>query len=223
MARSFAGGTDKLQYGNAPTAGVWQIGAVAFWYRFTSATVMEMFSIYPAGGRNGFGILANPFNAGRIYVEAYDNSAPTAFAASTNPGSNDDNWHHFAYNFNTNNGAANSIYSEGALVTSANASKAWPIDNFVAGAPINLGADVSGFYTAYSGSLADLGLWIGGQLTADEIAALAKGASPDRFRPDLLELYVPLVRDTHDLMGRAVSTISGTSIVDHPRVLGGSI
>jgi hypothetical protein len=92
------------------------------------------------------------------------------------------------------------------------------------GAPIiNLANDPSGIYGPYNGSLAEYGVWQSVNLTADEIAALAKGVPPSRIRPSNLEVYVPLTRDVHDLKDRPVSAITGGTVVDHPRVIGGAV
>lgn len=46
----------------------------------------------------------------------------------------------------------------------------------------------------FDGKIAECGLWRG-VLTDDEIASLASGVSPGRFRPDLLRLYAPCYRN----------------------------
>lgn len=54
-------------------------------------------------------------------------------------------------------------------------------------------------------------------LAASEVAALAKGMSPDKVSPQGLVLYAPLVRDLIDLKGNTL-TNNGTTVADHPRI-----
>jgi hypothetical protein len=54
-------------------------------------------------------------------------------------------------------------------------------------------------------------------LSADEVAALADGMTPDKVSPQGLVLYAPLVRDLIDLKGNTL-TNNSTTVVDHPRV-----
>lgn len=64
--------------------------------------------------------------------------------------------------------------------------------------------------------LADVAVW-SGTLTSEERAALALGVSPALIRPDILELYLPLMRGGDDYMGAAF-TVTNATVADHPRV-----
>lgn len=68
----------------------------------------------------------------------------------------------------------------------------------------------------FAGDCAEAALWTVA-LTADDVAALAKGISPLLVRPQSLRFYAPLIRETLDLKGVAI-TSSGSTGTDHPRV-----
>ncbi len=67
------------------------------------------------------------------------------------------------------------------------------------------------------GMIAEVGIW-NAALDTGELAALAKGYSPELIRPASLREYVSMVRDNVTLKGLA-PTITGTSVVPHPRII----
>lgn len=223
MARTFASG-DHLYYGDAPI-GTWTTGTIAFWFKHTSTSVMTMVSIdFPGSTSFGFDILANPFSVGRVFVEAFNNStARVQIASSGTPAMNDGSWHHAAYVWDCASAGLNNFYVDGASVGTANASSGWAVGAVGNPARIQLADDTTGFYSDYVGSLADFAVWSNAQLNADEVSALYKGFPAQLIRPTSLEMHVPLVRDTHDLRGRAVSATVGGSVADHPRGVGGAV
>lgn len=68
----------------------------------------------------------------------------------------------------------------------------------------------------FNGNLAEFAIW-DRILTQEEITALATGYAPSFF-PNSLVMYEPMIRDNVNLKV-APSTISGTAVVDHPRIL----
>lgn len=68
----------------------------------------------------------------------------------------------------------------------------------------------------FAGDVAEAALW-DVALTAADVAALAKGLSPMHVRPQSLLFYAPLIRETVELTGVAI-TSSGSTSTDHPRV-----
>lgn len=68
----------------------------------------------------------------------------------------------------------------------------------------------------FAGDIAEAALWTVA-LTAADVAALAKGASPRLVRPESLQFYAPLIRETVELKGLAI-TSSGSTTTDHPRI-----
>lgn len=76
----------------------------------------------------------------------------------------------------------------------------------------NLGSE------AFDGQIAEVGIW-NADLTAAEVASLAKGMTCDKIRPQNLVFYAPLVRDLQDVRGGLTITNNNTATVaTHPRV-----
>lgn len=85
----------------------------------------------------------------------------------------------------------------------------------------SLGGRVGGDTNNFNGRLAEVGVW-NRELAVGEIAALAKGYKPANFLTNL-KFYAPLIGITTDnLIGAAASTMDGTSIIAHTRIIGGS-
>lgn len=73
-------------------------------------------------------------------------------------------------------------------------------------------------YAAFDGALAEVGIW-NTDLTAAEIASLAKGITCNRVRPQSLVFYAPLVRDLIDQRGgRTITNNNGATVANHPRI-----
>jgi hypothetical protein len=69
-----------------------------------------------------------------------------------------------------------------------------------------------------SGLMAEVGIW-NAELTAAEIASLAKGMTCDKVRPQSLVFYAPLIRNLQDASGGLTITNNNTATVaNHPRV-----
>jgi hypothetical protein len=65
---------------------------------------------------------------------------------------------------------------------------------------------------------AEVGIW-NAALTAAEVAALAKGMTCDKIRPQSLVFYAPLVRDLVDQKGGlTITNNNGATVANHPRV-----
>ncbi len=73
--------------------------------------------------------------------------------------------------------------------------------------------------SSYNGSLAEVAVW-NVALDDEEIVSLSKGVKPTMIRPDKLIAYFPLIRDVYNIINKQTSTVSGTTIVDHPRRYG---
>ena len=85
-----------------------------------------------------------------------------------------------------------------------------------------LGAHIlnTGAYWQYTtGRLAEAGIW-SVALTTEEFAALAKGMSPRKIRPQSLVYYARLVRDVKEIKGGLAIADggSGNAVADHPRI-----
>ena len=163
-----------------------------------------------AASHNGFRILVE-LNTGTMKARCGTRAGGVAANGTTTTSISDSNWH--------------SVIGE---ITSATARQVW-LDNAGNGSNATsltpgtltktvIGAQDSG--GSLSGNvghdLADLAVW-SGTLTADERASLAAGVSPLLIRPDILEIYLPLMRGATDYMGSAF-TVTNATVSDHPRV-----
>ena len=68
----------------------------------------------------------------------------------------------------------------------------------------------------FNGRIANVGIW-NVELTAAEVASLAKGVAVDHVRPQSLVLATPMIRDVTDKKGGAL-TATNTTVADHPRI-----
>lgn len=124
-------------------------------------------------------------------------------------------WRHVAFNYDRANGGANALFIDGTSEATGNSSAAWTYGS--TGLTIALGRHPQGFWTSFSGDMANFGHW-NAKLDAAEIAALAKGFSPRLIRPSALLEVAPLIRDTSEYRTGLAATVSGTTASDHPRV-----
>jgi hypothetical protein len=70
-----------------------------------------------------------------------------------------------------------------------------------------------------NGLIAEVAVW-SAALTADEIAALSDGFTPDQIRPQSLVFYAPLIRTLQDLRGGLTITATNSpTVAVHPRVI----
>jgi hypothetical protein len=69
----------------------------------------------------------------------------------------------------------------------------------------------------FTGQIAEFAKYATNLSDAD-IAALGKGASPMKVRPQVLSFYAPLIRDVIDLKGTALTDNGPTTAADHPRI-----
>lgn len=69
-----------------------------------------------------------------------------------------------------------------------------------------------------NGKIAEVGIW-NAALTDEEVAALAKGVSPAKVRPQSLVFYAPLIREVLDVKGgRALTQTGSPAVFPHPRI-----
>ncbi len=165
---------------------------------------------WEAGANNGFRLMVAS-QAGSMKVRVATKAGGAAYSASSTTAISDLNWH-----------------SAVGEITAANARQCW-LDNGGNGSSstsltpgtltkTSIGAqDNGGTIDSNIGhELANVAVW-SGTLTADERAALANGVSPLLIRPDILEIYLPLMRGGDDYMGAAF-TVTNATVADHPRV-----
>lgn len=221
MARSFAGGTDRLNYGGTTLGATKSLGGCHFRMKTTQVTVNAVpLSLWTAGSRSGIGFLLNN-TLNKMTVQCYGGTGTPAISMTSSQSVNDGAWHDIVLNWNMANGGNNALYIDGAAAVNANAGAAWfgSVDSLP-----YLGDSNDPFWPSFVGEIAELAYWFDRQLVADEIAALAKGFSPlSIFPPGAgggLAFYAPLVRDAEDhLRGGSLSSV-GTTVSDHPRIIG---
>lgn len=215
MARNFAGGTDRILFGaaNGLTS-----GCVAFWFRTSGVTTnTHILSCWNASSRTGLGFILNN-TANKLKASGIDATTERVAAVSTTS-VNNGAWHHAAFNFNVASGAANSLYIDGALEASVNSSAAWSLGS----TSIVFGDPLDTFWPTFNGDLAEAGFWIDRNLSADEIAALAKGYSPKCVHLEGLGGYWPFLRDQYNRADSFISSTVGTTVTDHPRIIAGLV
>lgn len=221
MAISFAGGTDQAWFGNGAWFASGTQGCHAFRIKTTQVTANTGVSTsWNVSGRSGLGFILNESSAAnKITAQGYDAGAGRQNVASTTS-VNDGNWHHVAFNWDAAAGQSCQIFVDGAQEATAANLAAWVVNS---NDNLFLGKTNSGFWASFVGSIAEYGVWSGRKLTADEIAALGRGYSPSRIAPDILTLHCPLGRSGKDYREAALAATTGTTVADHPRVLGGCV
>lgn len=217
MARNIAGGTNRIAWNTVEVQGA-PSGVCSFALRFrtTQNTLgVQLAARWSATSRSGWGLLLDP---DKVRLLVYSASASVLNIIGTTV-VNDGNWHTLVATIPAPTGATARLYIDGAQDASGNLSNNMGNNN----SPVTLGDSYDAFWPTYNGDVADMGYWFGETLTADEAAAYNKGVSAARFRQNALEvLYAPLVRDHQEKYGAAIATsgFSGTTVVDHPRVIG---
>lgn len=198
MAINFAGGTDRISY--QVGLGAFTTGCFAFRMKTTQTTANAVpISIWNSGSRFGFGFVLNN-TATKLLVQV--------------------NWHSIAFNWNQNNGAANTLFVNGAQEATANASTAWSNST----GALYLGDNNDTFWPSYVGDLAEVAVWCNRQLDAAEIAALGKDWSPSKIAPGVLNgltFHAPLVRSPNNRFDSFLGSQVGTTVTPHCRVVGG--
>ena len=136
----------------------------------------------------------------------------TAAAANTTALFNLNNWNHVAGVFSSS--ASRTVYLNGGNSVTNTTSLAINASNTVRIAAAQTATSIGNYSNGY---IAEVGLW-NVALTAEEIASLAKGMTPDKIRPQSLVFYAPLVRDLIDAKGGRTITNNGATVANHPRV-----
>jgi hypothetical protein len=210
MARSFNGTSDYIEHA-APLLTAAPI-TLACWFNATDATTsMTLVSISDiAGITNYFRLGLNSPTAGRVGANARSAVNATAESSASYVANT---WNHGCAVFAS--ASSRSAYLNGAAAGS----------DATASTPAGLDATNIGCLrrttriTFLSGAIAEVGIW-NSALSAADVAALAKGFSPTKVRPDALVFYSPLIREVRDLRAGVALTTNGTTVAAHPRVYG---
>jgi hypothetical protein len=166
-----------------------------------------------AGGLGYYGIVT----VGTAVRAQCDNTTSSASIAESATGvMSTGSWQHLCAVF-TPNAPTVRIYHNGTLVASASPGD---LPAFVT-ANHSAGRSPIGTANYWDGKLAEHAVWHN-VLTADEIAALARGVSPNMIRPINLELYWPLwgvASPEPDLSGHSLNgTVTGATLANHAPV-----
>lgn len=214
MAFSFAGGTDRVQYATYNTIGTQ--GCWSLWFKTTQATAnVGIFnSAEQTSSRNGFSLLLN--NTANK-VSAFFKLVNTSVLIASTTSVNDGNAHHVAVNWMNGLGNPCELYVDGVQEGTANHSQAFV--QGTTGCNPEFGDHKDSFWASYVGVVDEFSDWTR-KLTADEIAALAKGISPKLVAPDALGGYCRMIRNANSLTEWLAPTVTGTTISEQFRVLG---
>lgn len=217
MAANFTGTSDQIAYSGLPITQTIAPEAATFAIRFkTVATTNTLLAARWATASSllGWGLVINNAAANKLTLACADGIGYRATLTGTTT-VNDGNWHSVVITMNGQAGGAQTMYVDNTSVeATANATQNWSTND-----TLRLSWAALGFWAAYVGDFADVAYWHNVHLTTDEINAYMKGFSPKNIRPEAQELYAPLARDYQCKRGTS-STLFGTTVSAHPRVIG---
>lgn len=186
--------------------------SMACWFNKDEVTTTQvLLTVGDSGGTSRWQLQASGATAGDPLGAFSVTSSGTSAGASTN-GILAGTWHHGAAVFATT--ASRTVYLDGTAVGNSSIRAVTGANNIGIGMGY-LAAARTGFF---GGKIAEVALW-NIALVADDVTQLRKGFSPRLVRPEGLVFYAPLIRDLVDLRG-APLTASGTTVADHPRIIG---
>lgn len=218
MAFNINGGTDTIRWA---TPGLNFTGTIAFRMKTTQATAqVAVVTNWSATSRAGMGFILNSTgNANKLVMQGFDGStARVGMASATSV--NDGNWHAISFNWNRTLGTTNTMYVDGISdASSAVAGAGWSMLS----TSLCLGDPLDSFWASYVGDIADVALCDNRQWTADEHLAYGRGYSPKLISPNGLLRHAPLVRNANETRFGTSATVTGTTVSDHPRVMGGAV
>lgn len=217
MARNFvAASSQYLSAGSSPVTG--NVLTVSAWIRIptiannhsiislSTSSVANRHVLYFIGGTNNMAMYSG--NSGGTFGQALKSSALSAGV-----------WAHVCGVVSATN--SRQVYVNGVAGT-ANTTNVTGIapDTTHIGAVSNAGSLVSGFYV--DGQIADVRIWDGVALSADEISALADRGPQTGIRPESLAAAWDLIgRDDPepDLLCVHPLTVTGATQYDHPPII----
>ncbi len=127
-------------------------------------------------------------------------------------------WHHIVVTYNGSSASNNPIiYVDGSAQSVTPVTTPVGTLNTTDASAYWIGNRESDSTKNWSGNLAEFGIW-DRILTPDEVLSLSKYASP-LFLPLGLVLYIPLIRDSIDLISSKIPTLTGTTITEHPKII----
>jgi hypothetical protein len=208
MARTFNGTTQSIEC-TAPVTAVPL--TIACWVNTSSPAAQVICSVGASGAVDRFQISFLPNSP---VINATTVQGATVGSASLNTSIALNTWHHVAGVFSATNSRQVFFNGTGSTVNTTTVTPSGiSLFNISGALPPSLVA-------FFAGGTAEVLLW-NDALTAEEIAALAKGFNPRLIRPQSRVYWNRLIRESQDIQrGAALTDIGGaTSVSTHPRII----
>jgi hypothetical protein len=154
------------------------------------------------------------FSDNSIYTEVHNGAAPYGFISKAGISG----WNHLALVFDgtqSTNATRLKMYFNGTQETLSFSGTIPATTRDNAGVEL---LRINRYLNSFgNGSYAELGVWQEPLSNAD-VAALSKGMTPDKVRPEKLVTYIPLVRDIQDVKSGTALTNTSSTVANHTRV-----
>jgi len=207
MAYDLNGTTQYLSTTSTPVTSVPLTFAI--WFNTDATANMYLAYLLNSSSPSNFFRIQTRSTTAPIEMSRNDGGT-LAFVRSTGTTPVNGTWNHACGVF-TSSSSMTIYYNGGNSQTNTTSKTPTGIDSILIG-------DAGTGSNRFNGKLADFGIW-DTDLTADEIASLAKGMTCDKVRPESLVFYAPLVRDLQDTKGGLTITNNNSATVAvHPRV-----
>ena len=224
MARRFTNGTtDEISFGSFSALEGVGAATISVWVRRRASTTFSHIVCKTASGPDGITLLHGGYGFGDDGIYASVSLAGTEGDLYINNVCTLDTWVHVALRFDgsaTGNDRLH-LYINGTQQSVTRASTTYPATIGGSGANLRVGGTDHEADVRPSDDIAWLGVWTSA-LTDAQIASLAQGLNPARLGPTL---FAPLFGSSSepDLAGGLSGTVTGTSVVDGPRVGWGAL
>lgn len=204
MARNFNGTSARIHISSAVVSATPY--TMACWFRTTNMTqVSALISL--TSSTTQYSTLFFRGDVAGDPVDILIESGSGQNTARSTTGCTSGQWHHACGVFTSS--TSRTVYLDGGSSATNTNSVTPSVDR------TEVGAWQSSFW--FNGDIAEVGIW-NIDLTAAEVASLAKGVSPALIRPQNHVAYLPLIRDTHEIVNATGFTDVNTTASNHPRV-----
>ena len=205
MARNFNGTSARIHVSSAVVTATPY--TMACWFRTTSmAHLGTLISINRTAGKHYAGLWFRGDIAGDP-VDILIEGGGFQYTARSTTGCTSGQWHHACGVFTSS--TSRTVYLDGGSSATDTNSVTPSVDR------TEVGAWRSSLW--FNGDIAEVGIW-NVDLSAAEIAALAKGISPALIRPQNHAAYLPLIRETHEIVNATGFTDVNTTAAAHTRI-----
>lgn len=206
MARNFNGTSARIHISSAVVSATPY--TMACWFRTTSmAHLGTLISLNSTTSGSHYAGLWFRGDVAGDPVDILIESGLGQNTARSTTGCTSGQWHHACGVFSSS--TSRTVYLDGGSSATNNTSITPSLDR------TEVGAWRSSLW--FNGDIAEVGIW-NIDLTAAEVASLAKGVSPALIRPQNHVAYLPLIRDTHEIVNATGFTDVNTTAANHPRV-----